>query len=247
MRGLSKLTWIEMKLFLREPLAAFFTLVFPLLLFVLFGNIFGNTPSTEYKGFGFVDASVPAYTALIIATSALLSLSTNLASYRELGVLRRLHVTPLHPLAILLAQVVVTFTMTTLGMALLVAVGRALFGLRCAGSAIVLGAAFTLCSLSLFSLGFVLASVVPSVRSAQAIGMAIFYPMIFLSGAAIPRELLPEGMQRAALILPLTHVVTLLQGLWMGERWGAHLSETGIILVVMAAGIGISIKTFRWE
>jgi ABC-2 type transport system permease protein len=247
MRGLSKLIWVEMKLFVREPLAAFFTLVFPLLLLVLFGSIFGNVPEPGYKGFGFVDASVPAYTALIIATSALLSLSTNLASYRELGVLRRLHVTPLHPLAILLAQVVVMFAMSTLGMTLLITLGRLLFGLRCAGNPVIIGAAFTFCSMSLFALGFVLASVVPSVRSAQAIGMAIFYPMIFLSGAAIPRELLPAGIQRAALVLPLTHVVTLLQGLWMGERWGVHLRETGVILAVMAAGIGISTKTFRWE
>lgn len=247
MRGLWKLTWIEMKLVLREPLATFFTLLFPLLLLVLFGSVFGNAPSSVHGGAGFVDASVPAYTALILATSALLTLNLNLVAYRENGILRRFAVTPMRPSTMLAAQVAVMFCLSALGMALLVTVGSALFGLKCAGNPIVIGAAFIVCSLSLFSLGFVLGGVLPSVRTAQAVGMACFYPMIFLSGAAIPRGLLPEGVQRAALVLPLTHVVSLLEGLWRGESWGTHLGETAIILAVMAAGIGISIRTFRWE
>lgn len=247
MRGLAKLTWVEMKLFGRDPLAAFFTLAFPVLLLVLFGNVFGNAPSPEYGGLGFVDVSVPAYAALIIATSALLSLSANLASYRELGVLRRLRVTPLHPLAILTAQVAVMFLMTVLGMMLLIVVGRLAFGLRCAGNGFAIAAAFTLSSLAFFALGFVLASVVRSVRSAQAVGMVIFYPMIFLSGAAMPRDLLPEGMQRAALALPLTHVVSLLQGLWLGDAWSSHVTETAVIATCMVVGIVVSLRAFRWE
>ena len=62
MRGLMKLSWVEMKLFLREPVGAFFTLAFPALLLLLFGAIFGNAPAPEYGGFGFVDAAVPALT-----------------------------------------------------------------------------------------------------------------------------------------------------------------------------------------
>ncbi len=247
MTGFVKLSWVEMKLFLREPLAAFFTLAFPVLLLLLFGSVFGNTPAPATSGFGFVDTAVPAYTALVIATSALLALGTTLASYRERGVLRRLQATPLHPIAILAAEVVVLFTMTTLGMVLLVAVGRIAFGLRCAGSVPVLFAAFTFCCGVLFALGFVLASVVPTVRSAQAIGMAVFYPMIFLSGAALPRDLLPDAVQRVAVVLPLTHVVTLLQSLWMGESWSAHLAETGILVGFAAAGVALSVGTFRWE
>ena len=72
MRGLWKLTWTEIKLFIREPSAAFFTLAFPLMLLVLFGSIWGNEPTPFYGGFGYVDASVPAFTAMIIAPCALL-------------------------------------------------------------------------------------------------------------------------------------------------------------------------------
>ena len=247
MTGLVKLSWVEMKLFLREPLATFFTLAFPVLLLLLFGSIFGNVPAAESDGFGFVDMAVPAYAALVIATSALLALSTTLASYRERGVLHRLQATPLHPVTLLAAEVIVHFVMTTLGIALLVAIGRIVFGLRCAGSVPVLLVVFTFCCATFFAIGFVLASVAPTVRSAQAIGMAIFYPMIFLSGAALPRGLLPDGVQRVAMVLPLTHVVTLLQSVWMGERWSAHLGETGLLVGFAAAAVAFSVRAFRWQ
>src|SRR3954466_9460205 len=160
MRGFAKLTFVEAKLFLREPVGAFFTLAFPVLLLLLFGGIFGNTPAPEYHGFGFVDVMVPAYTALVIATSALLSLGTTIAAYREQGILRRLHATPLRPFAILAAHCVVLFGATTLGMAVLVAVGLVVFGLRSAAAPGVLAAAFVFCSAAFFAVGFLFASVV---------------------------------------------------------------------------------------
>ena len=89
MRGLYKLSVVEMKLFLREPMAAFFTLVFPLMMLFLFGSIYGNKPSPFFGGFGSVDISVPAYTAMIIATSGLMGITIVLATYREQGILRR--------------------------------------------------------------------------------------------------------------------------------------------------------------
>ena len=63
-----KLTWMQIKLFSREPIALFFTLIFPLLLLLLFGAIFGNEPDPLYGGFGYIDAQVPGITALIIGT-----------------------------------------------------------------------------------------------------------------------------------------------------------------------------------
>jgi len=247
MRALWKVTWLETKLVLREPLASFFTIVFPLLLLLVFGGIFGNAQSERHGGGGFVDHAVPAYIALILATSGLLTLNMNLVAYRESGVLRRLAVTPMRPVVFMAAQLAVMLAMSALGMALLVVVGWLLFGLRCTGSPTAIAAAFVLSALSLFSLGCVLGSVLPTVRTAQAVGMACFYPMIFLSGAAIPRGLLPPSVQRAALALPLTHVVTLLDGVWKGDAWAAHFGETVIIVAVIAGAAAIAMRSFRWE
>ena len=99
------------------------------------------------------------------------------------------------------------------------------------GIPLVLLLAFLLCSLSFFSLGFILAGVMPTARTGQVVGMVIFYPMLFLSGAGFPLELLPDKVRQFSNFLPLTHVVTLLRGLWIGESWSQHTSEV-IILVL---------------
>ncbi len=247
MHALTKLTWTELKLYFREPIGAFFTLVFPLMMLFLFGSMYGNEPSEYFNGYGSVDVSVPGYTAMIIATSALMSLTIVIAAYRENGILRRLRATPLRPQAILFAQVIVIFTMTLAGMVLLIIAGKAVYHLRFNGNPWSVALAFTFASLSFFSVGFVLAGLLPSARSAQLVGMVLLYPMIFLSGATIPLEILPEGVRSVARFLPLTYVVNLLRGLWIGEAWSQLWTEVFVLAGLLVAGVVISILTFRWE
>jgi len=247
MKSLLKMTWIEAKLFLREPVGAFFTLVFPLMMLFLFGSIYGNIPSQYFGGRGTVDISVPAYTAMIIATTSLVGLTITMASYREKGILRRLRTTPVSPLVVLLAQVIVLFLMTALGMLLLVVAGRLVYQMRFDGNAFSVLVGFILSCLSFFALGFVLAGLMPTARTAQVVGMVILYPMLFLSGAGFPRELLPEAILKISRFLPLTYVVTLLRGLWIGDAFSLHFSEVLVLLGILVLGVLISIKTFRWE
>lgn len=246
MRSLYKLTWVELKLFLREPMAAFFTLAFPLMMLFLFGGIYGNKPSSLFGGYGAVDVSVPSYTAMIIG-SGLLSIGISIATYRETGVLKRLKATPIRPQTILGSQVAVIYLMTALGMVLLIVAGQAVYGLRFGGGLLSMLAAFTLSAMSIFAIGFVLASLAPTARVAQVAGMVIFYPMIFLSGATIPRETLPEAVRQYSQVLPLTHVVTLLRGLWAGGAWGDYSKEVIILVVLGVLAVAVSAKSFRWE
>lgn len=247
MKSLLKMTWMEVKLFLREPIGAFFTLIFPLMMLFLFGSIYGNTPSEYFNGLGSVDVSVPAYTAMIIATTGLVGLTITIASYREIGVLRRLRATPIKPLIVLVAQLIVMFVMTALGMVLLVIAGKLVYNMRFDGNVISVLAGFVLSSLSFFAIGFVLASLVPTARTAQVVGMVLLYPMLFLSGAGFPRELLPETILKVSKFLPLTYVVTLLRGLWVGDSLSAHLAEIGILGGILVLGVLVSVKIFRWE
>lgn len=247
MKSLLKMTWMETKLFLREPVGAFFTLVFPLMFLFLFGSIYGNAPLTQLNGQGTVDISVPAYTAMIIATSGLMGLTITMAAYRENGVLRRLQTTPVSPLVVLAAQVIVLFMMTALGKILLIIAGKLVYHLRFEGNAFNVLVAFGLSSLSFFAIGFVLAGLMPTARTAQIVGLALLYPMLFLSGAGFPRELLPETIIKVSRFLPLTYVVTLLRGLWVGDPWSMHLTEVLVLVGILVVGVLISIKTFRWE
>jgi ABC-2 type transport system permease protein len=249
MRGASTLIRTQFVLFLREPIALFFTLAFPSMLLVIFGAIYGNEPVPEFFGhsFGTVDASVPAYAAIIIGTVALMSIPIDMAGNRDAGVLRRYRVTPLRPVVYVASSAAVYFGVGLLGMAILVLVGRLGFNLHLAGAWIDVVAGFTLCSLAFYAIGFVLASVAPTARLAQTVGMVLFFPMMFLSGAGMPLQMLPEGVRRISDLLPLTYVVELMQGLWFGEGWQAHLAAVAVLTGMLIAGVALSARFFRWE
>lgn len=108
-------------------------------------------------------------------------------------------------------------------------------------------AGFVLCSLSFFGIGFILAGLMRTARTAQIVGMVLLYPMLFLSGAGFPRELLSAAIQKVWAFMPLTYVVNLLRGLWIGETWRQHASDAIVLAVLLVLGVLISIKTFRWE
>jgi ABC-2 type transport system permease protein len=238
---------METKLFLREPIGTFFTLVFPLMLLFLFGEIFGNEPNPTFGGQGTIDISMPIYTAMIIGTTGLMSTTITMATYRENGVLRRLRTTPISPLTVLVAQVTVVFLMTTIGMLLLVAAGKFIYHVQFEGNVLSVLGGFVLCCLSFFGIGFIIAGTMPNARAAQVVGMVLLYPMIYLSGASFPREMLPETIRRISTFLPLTYVVNLLRGLWIGESWSLHLLDAGVLAVMLVVGVVVSVKLFRWE
>jgi ABC-2 type transport system permease protein len=247
MKSLLKMTWMEGKLFLREPVGAFFTLVFPLMFLFLFGSISGNGPTPMFGGQRMIDTAIPTLTAMIIGTTGLMSTTITMATYRENGVLRRLRTTPVSSLVVLAAQVMVVFGMTCLGMLLLIVAGMLIYHVRFEGNAFSVLGGFILSSLSFFGIGFILAGTLPTARTAQTAGLVLLYPMMFLSGAFFPLELLPTAVQKVAAFMPLTYVVNLLRGLWTGEPWGDHLLEVGLLAGMLVLGVIVSVKTFRWE
>lgn len=247
MRGFGQLFFTNFKLFIREPIGTFFTLAFPSLLIVLFGAMYGNEPDPLFGGYGSMDISMPGYTSLILGTVGFMSVPIALSGYRETGVLRRYQASALRPLTYIIADVLANLIMTLLGMAVLVLVGWLLHRVRFEGNALQLMAGVILCGLSMFSAGYLIASVVRGARTAQIVGMVILYPMMFLSGAGMPIELLPDSIKRISDFLPLTYVVRLLRALWFGESWGDHLLETVVLGGILIICTAIAARFFRWE
>ena len=248
MKSLIKMVWTEAKLFLREPVGAFFTLLFPLIMLFIFGTIYSNTPAGPGSGGpGGIGSLIPAFMAMVIGITGLRASTITMATYRETGILRRLRTTPVSPLIVMAAQVAVVFTMTALGTILLVIAGRLVYHVRFDGSLLSLAAGFILASLSFFGIGFILAGIMPTARTAQVVAMVLLYPMLIFSGAAWPRELMPAAVQKVSAFLPLTYVVNLLRGLWFGQSWGEHLLDIGVLSAMLLLGVVISVKTFRWE
>jgi ABC-2 type transport system permease protein len=248
MQSLLKMTWMEAKLFLREPVGAFFTLAFPLIMLFIFGTVYSNIPAGPGSGGPeAIGSLIPAFIAMVIGITGLMAVTITMATYRENGILRRLRTTPVSPLVVMTAQVAVVFTMTALGTLLLVTAGKLVYHVQFEGNAFSLLAGFILSSLSFFGIGFILAGILPTARTAQIIAMVLLYPMLIFSGAAWPRELMPAAIQKVAAFVPLSYVVNLLRGLWIGQSWGEHLLDAGVLAGMLLLGTVISVKTFRWE
>ncbi|MDH3735106.1 MAG: ABC transporter permease [Gemmatimonadota bacterium] len=248
MKKLLALTAVQAKLFIREPAAFFFTLVFPVLLIVMFGLVFGNEPGGMFPGpFGYIDYSTPAMTVLIIVSIGLMSLPIQTATARENRILRRFRATPLHPATYVGATVIVYFLMAFVGMVMTILVAEFFFGLRFGGNWWNVAAGFTFVSAAFFSAGYLIASVASTARVAQVVGQMLFFPMMFLSGAAIPLQIMPEGVRRVAELLPMTHGVKLMQNLWFGQGWSGSLTHVLVMLALLVAGLVLSTRLFRWE
>ena len=76
---------------------------------------------------------------------------------------------------------------------------------------------------------------------------SLYFPNIFLSGATVPKEIFPPAMRTISKALPMTHVVNLLQGLWIGNPWSKHIVEVAVLAGLLIVGAFVSAKTFRWE
>lgn len=245
-RVLRTLVVLEAKLYIRDPYTLFFALLLPTVLILIFGTIYGNEPKTRYGGYGTVDVSVPAYTAMILATVGLVSLPVHLASLRERGILRRLTVTPVHWLQLLAAELITTLVLTTLGMAFLLVVAHLVYHLRFGGDLSSVVLAYLLSATAMFSLGFALGTLVPTATAAQIVGMVALYPMIFLTGAAMPRELLPERVHQIARYLPLDPIVQLLRATWAGEAISNHWANVLTLLALtVASSLSVAIRSSR--
>lgn len=247
MKSYAQLLTTNLRLFLREPITAFFTLGFPVMLVLIFGGIYGNEPTPMFGGRGSMDIAMPGYAALILGAVGFMTVAINTSSYREARILRRFRATPLRPLTYIAADVTANLVMTLLGMVGVVLVGWLLFRVHFEGQPVSVIAAVILSALAMFSVGYVIASLAPNARAAQVISMVIFYPMMFLSGAGMPLEILPATIRRISDFLPLTYAARLLRGLWFGEAWGAHLLEVAVLGGILVVCTVLAARFFKWE
>jgi ABC-2 type transport system permease protein len=246
MRGFWKLTWIETKVFVREPMGVIGSLFIPVVFFVVFGRVFNMDEASGPETLN-APLNVPVAAALFITIAAVLSLVAIISIYREGGILKRLRATPLTPVTILSAHVFVKLAFTIVSLALLVLAGRQFFPGAMGVNMLSFTVALLLSTLSILSMGFVIASLVPTARFAQPIGAAVMYPMLAISGLFFPVEALAPPLRVIAYTLPTTHAVSLMTGIWDGVGWSAlWLNVLGLALG-MAVSVALATKVFRWE
>ena len=249
MRGLWQLTWLEIKIFLREPLGAIGTLLMPVAVFLLVGRAMSRgtgAPRTP-GGAEFLQSGLPVMASVFMAISAVISLVTIISIYREGGILKRLRATPLRPYTILSAHVLVKLLFTALTLMLMMLAGGRFYPAGMNAPAVSFALALLLSTVSILSIGFIVASLVRTARFAQPVAALIFYPMIALSGLFVSIDALPSSLQYVAKLLPMTYIVSLLRGIWLGESWFAHLGDVAALAIAGVVCTALSARVFRWE
>ena len=250
MRALARLSWVELKLFLREPLTVVFSLLLPVIILIVLGGVFGNEASQPgddfivYRGLGPMSYYVPAYVALVVASVSVISIPTHLAGNRERGVLKRFHASSVSVWAVAGAELAVAFALSVVSAIVLLIAANLAYDPSPPESILAVLGVFALVTVGFASLGLFLGAVFPTARAAQAVGMLVWFVMLFLGGAGPPPEVLTEGMRTFSEMTPLWHAVLIMQEAWLGLDAGWSWLVFGVIAVVSA---GLGLRFFRWE
>ena len=246
MSTLLKLTWVEIKLFTREPITVVFTLALPIIFLFVMGGVFGNSPDPDiYRGVGPMDYYMPSYFGLIMMAIGTVALPVHLAGYRERGVLRRFRASSFSVWSVLGSQLLVSFIIAIVGSILVTILGKAVYSPHWPVNPGLLIVAFIMGTVCFTCFGFFLGAVLPSTRSAQGVGMLLFFIMMILGGAGPPMEVMSTPMQIIGEATPLHWVIYMLQNPYLGFEW--HTSASLITVGITVVSAGLAARFFRWE
>ena len=238
--AVGRLVQAELRLMVRDPLVLTFVVAFPIVTMLIIGGAFGTQPD---RAFDFVNPAhwyVASYLTVVIAAMGLVMLPVHLASYRERGVLRRFAAAGFPRWSFPISQLIVGLATTTVSCALLLVVAAPVYGIPPVHAWWRVAAALALGSVAFVSIGVVLGSVLPSARSAQAVGLLIFFPSFLLGAGGPPPHVMGSVVRQVAGPLPLTLLTNAVREPWLGLG-----SATGSLAAVAALAVAATALAAR--
>ena len=248
------MTRAEFRLFRREPFSIVFVLAFPLMMMMLLSAVFGNDQADAqdiengmlvWRGVTPTDYYTTASVAVIIAALGLMTLPINLVGYRERGILRRLRASSVSAWVLVSAQLTLALVTFVAGTLLMGAVAWLAYDAMMPSDVIGVAVALLFGTAAFGAIGLLLAAVVRSSRSAQGIGLLLFFGLWLISGTAPPRAVLPSGLRDISGVLPLSHLVTAIQDPWFGFGWRA--TDLAVLAAYAFAAGAPALWFFRWD
>lgn len=247
MKAFRTMLKVESKLAIRSLDSIIFGILFPVGIVILLGIIYGNKPAFEGAGYTFMQQSFGAFVAVGICATGLMGLPLTIADYRDKKILKRFKVTPVDPGLLLLVQIVICFAISLVSGTAVFLVASLFFGYIMQGSFISFLVSYMLVTAAVYGLGMLLASISPNIKTANLLCTLVYFPMLFLSGATVPYEIMPKGMQRVVDVLPLTQGIKLLKGFSLGLDVGGLLTPLIIMGGLAIICILASVRLFKWE
>jgi ABC-2 type transport system permease protein len=245
MRSDAALTWrqyrLERRLFWRNPSAAFFNFLLPLLFLALFGAIFSAHQDD-------LNVIVPGIAGMSVLSTTFSALAFNLTFLRESGVLKRIRGTPLPTGAYLGGVAANAVTNTAVQVTIILVAGKVVFGVNGLKDPVELVVFVTLGVVCFASLGVAFSHAIPNFDSAPAYVNAVFLPVIFISGVFYDANHAPGFLKQIAEILPLKHLIDGLTGAMVnGRGLGAHTGALAVLCAWAVFGLVFAIRGFSWE
>ena len=240
----------EWRIFWRTPISAFFTIFFPLLIYVVFSAVFGNE-DIEYLGITTAQFYAPSLAVFSAVSATYTNISITTAYQRDEGILKRVRGTPLPPWIFLGGKILASIVIALIGTMIMLDVGFLFFGLQFYLETLaVLVVTFFVGVAAFAALGLLVAALAPSGQAATAIANATLLPLAFVSGVfIIPGEDPPAWLEAVSNFFPLSHFVEPFRAAFTPEElrppieWTdlAYLALWGVVALVLA------IRWFRWE
>lgn len=247
MRILGLQSWIEIKLWLRRRETIVFSLLLPVMFLAFFGALYGSKTVSGSGGIKYISFLVPGYAVFATMAVALGTVTVNLATERQYGILKRLGGTPLPRPALILAKVAAGAVLIAAVVIVLIIVGTQVYGAHLRGNSLEAVVVLIVGILCFATMGIVVGGIVnPS--SSVAVGNLLYLALSFMGGVFIPLDQFPTGLQNLAKALPSERMADALQTIWTR---GQGLSNTGWDLPIVAAwavfALLVGARRFRWE
>ena len=245
--SMTQITRTEAKLFFRDPVPLFFGLVFPTLLILALGFFFPgfDEPDPAFGGLRYIDVYSNTILALGLATLGLVTLPPILGLYRQLGILRRLRLTPVGPARLLVAQLIVHSAVALLSGGLAFTAALVFFDVPFPAEPLWFLVSFVLTTASIFAIGLLIGARVATTNGGVGWGMGLYFPMLFFAGLWVPRFVMSDGLRFISDLTPLGSGVQAMEDSWLGS--GPDPLNLIVLLAWAVVVSGLAVRFFKWE
>jgi ABC-2 type transport system permease protein len=245
LRSALRLTALELRLLVREPMVAVGLLGFPLVTVLVLAGVFGHVPDPDFGGVAPDDHYLAGYIGVVIAAMGVITLPVHIATHRELGVLRRFRASGLSGGVLIASEIALGVVLGTVAVMVVLVAGSAVYGLQAPVHPLgVLG--WYLAGLACFiAIGGALGSLLSTGRSATALGNLLFVPMFLLGGGGPPRGAMTGVMRTLSNVLPLSHIVGGIRQAWLGTTDDPHVLWWPLLVAAVAVAAAVRVERRR--
>lgn len=236
----------EILLVVRGIDTIFFGILFPIVTALFIGVLMGNR-TVEEGTYTFIEQSFGAIVSISISATGLMGLPITIADYRQRKILKSYKITPISPTLLLTVQCFINFLITLFGLVGVWGVCKLFFNLNLQGRFLPFLGSYLLVFVATYSIGIFIASISPNIKIAGILCSAVYFPMILLSGATIPYEIMPGRLQNVINYIPMTQGIKLLKCTSLGLTNESLFMPILVLTVISVLFTFVSIVFFKWE